>query len=234
MSGLTPRAAALVDLSAAVAAFPTAPLVPHLERARERSGPRAVEEALLQAHLFVGFPAVLSAFEEWRRVWPHAPSRGTDALPPVASGGAGRDGWRRRGERVCGRVYGSAYGKLRRNVAALHPDLDRWMVEDGYGKVLGRPGLDLRTRELCVVAQLAIRAATPQLHSHLRGALRAGASPNEVAGALDAGLRHVGSGSWAREVRALWERVLAAGEDGEPEETGPDAARAEGPNARGS
>jgi len=29
------------------------------------------------------------------------------------------------------------------------------MVETGYGRVMGRPGLELRMRELCVVAVLA-------------------------------------------------------------------------------
>jgi 4-carboxymuconolactone decarboxylase len=54
------------------------------------------------------------------------------------------------------------------------------MVEGGYGRVIGRPGLDLATRELCIAALLAVWGAPRQLHSHLRGALNAGASPDEV------------------------------------------------------
>ena len=72
-------------------------------------------------------------------------------------------------------MYGGQYEKLRANIAALHPDMERWMVREGYGKVLGRPGLDLATRELCIVALLAPQDAGPQLYSHLRGALNAGA-----------------------------------------------------------
>ena len=51
-----------------------------------------------------------------------------------------------RGEEVCRTVYGGQYEGLRRNVRDLHPDMERWMVVEGYGKVLGRPGLDPQRR----------------------------------------------------------------------------------------
>ena len=54
------------------------------------------------------------------------------------------------------------------------------MVVEGYGKVLGRPGLDLITRELCIVALLASQDSGPQVYSHLRGALNAGADESDV------------------------------------------------------
>mmetsp|Transcript_46104 Transcript_46104/g.144645 ORF Transcript_46104/g.144645 Transcript_46104/m.144645 type:complete len:99 (-) Transcript_46104:68-364(-) len=62
----------------------------------------------------------------------------------------------------------------------LHPILDAMMIEHGYGAVLSRPTLSLRLRELCVVAILAGQQVAPQLNSHIRGALRAGASEEEV------------------------------------------------------
>lgn len=134
----------------------------------------AVEEALLQAHLFVGYPATLGALKRWRELGHPAPP-GRAAEP---------DERRERGERLCRAVYGKNYDKLRRNVRRLHPDMDRWMVEEGYGRVLGRPGLGLVVRELCVVALLARTGHGPQLHSHLRGALSVGASPRQVEAAL--------------------------------------------------
>jgi 4-carboxymuconolactone decarboxylase len=134
----------------------------------------AVEEALLQGHLFVGYPATLAALERWRDMGHPAP----------AGRVAGPDERRERGERLCRAVYGTNYDKLRSNVRRLHPDMDRWMVEEGYGRVLGRPGLGLVVRELCVVALLARTGHGPQLHSHLRGALSVGASPEQVEAAL--------------------------------------------------
>lgn len=134
--------------------------------------PRArVEEALLQSHLFVGYPAAMRAFAAWRRV---AGPAGADARPESAVD------WERRGEAVCERVYGGQYGRVRANIAALHPELERWMVRDGYGRVLGRQALPLAVRELCVVAILCGQDAEPQLYSHMRGALQTGATEAEV------------------------------------------------------
>lgn len=62
-----------------------------------------------------------------------------------------------------------------------HPDLAEWILVDGYGKVLARPGLTLVERELIVVAVLAALRLPMQLESHERGALRVGASKREVA-----------------------------------------------------
>ena len=59
------------------------------------------------------------------------------------------------------------------------------MIVEGYGKVLSRPALDLKRRELCVVTACAMARQVRQLHSLLHGAMHAGASPAEVAAALD-------------------------------------------------
>lgn len=163
----------------------------------------AVEEAILQAHLFVGYPAALTALRRWRELGHPPPEDRTD----------GTDRRKERGEAVCRAVYAENYDKLRRNVAGLHPDLDRWMVEQGYGKVLGRPGLPLEVRELCVVALLAGTRFGPQLHSHLRGALNVGASPAAVEAALRIA---AGEGEPARALPGAWElwlRVRPGGPD---------------------
>jgi alkylhydroperoxidase/carboxymuconolactone decarboxylase family protein YurZ len=65
-------------------------------------------------------------------------------------------------------------------VRALHPALDLWMIVDGYGKTLSRPGLDLRHREFCSVGMLMPQRVPRQLVAHLRGALNAGASAAEL------------------------------------------------------
>jgi 4-carboxymuconolactone decarboxylase len=82
------------------------------------------------------------------------------------------------------------------------------MISDGYGKVLSRPGLDLKTRELCIVAACAAAGQQRQLHSHLHGALNSGATPDEVVATLDALSDLVGDGDAAR-YRALLDRVVS-------------------------
>lgn len=216
---LGPARAALVHVSAAMATRDAATLEPALERAAVEADPAAVEEVILQAHLFVGFPDALNALAAWRRISATAPPTG-DADDPGT--------WTARGEAVCARVYGANYGKLRENVRALHPDLDAWMVTGGYGRVIGRAGLDLATRELCIAALLAVWNAPRQLHSHLRGALNAGASADEVQAAVDVACALLGAAE-AQEVRALWDGVrgraeqrrAARGDAGERSTEGP-------------
>jgi 4-carboxymuconolactone decarboxylase len=65
-------------------------------------------------------------------------------------------------------------------MAGFHPDLADWILADGYGRVLSRPGLPIRERELIVVAVLSALKLPKQLDSHVRGALRVGATAREV------------------------------------------------------
>ena len=138
-----------------------------------------IEELILQTYLFAGFPRGLNAMREWRRAsGVVAPERDEGERPDIAT-------WTREGEKTCRTVYGRMYERLRVNIRDLHPALDTWMIVEGYGKVLSRPGLDLKRRELCVVAACAVLGQERQLHSHLHGALNAGATPAEVDDALD-------------------------------------------------
>lgn len=66
-------------------------------------------------------------------------------------------------------------------MAGFHPELAEWILADGYGKVLSRPGLPIRERELIVVALLSALRLPLQLESHVRGAMRVGATAKEVA-----------------------------------------------------
>jgi 4-carboxymuconolactone decarboxylase len=195
---------ALLEVSAAIAVRKTAMLERALLLAKRFSPPDAVDEILLQSHLFVGFPLALEALMVWRRIAPRS-------APPPAE--ASVTNWKARGEVVCRNVYGANYEKLRENVSALDPDLDRWMVEDGYGKVIGRPELDLATRELATVALLAVWNSPRQLHSHLRGALNAGASGDEVSAAVEIASRYLDLPEKAA-VEELWAKVRSGSAGG--------------------
>jgi 4-carboxymuconolactone decarboxylase len=139
-----------------------------------------VEEVILQSYLFAGFPRTLNAARIWRSVsGTQAPA--TDAQAEITNGSQ----WVELGQETCRTVYGESYEMLRQNIRALHPALDAWMITDGYGKVLSRSQLDLKARELCIVAACATSAQQRQLHSHLHGALNAGASVEEVEAALE-------------------------------------------------
>ena len=190
----------LVRLCLALAARAKGPLeacmrdlAEHLEGAEGAD----IEEALLQSYLFLGYPTALNAISSWRRL------SGRPAPLPAEDDW---EAWVLRGEDVCRRVYGGQYGGLRDNVRALHPDLERWMVAEGYGKVLGRAGLDLVDRELCIVAMLTVQDAPRQLYSHLRGALNAGAKERDVEVVL-VEAREFTDGPTLERARDSWRRV---------------------------
>ncbi len=69
-------------------------------------------------------------------------------------------------------------------VAALGdiaPDFARLLIEFGFGDVYSRPTLDLRSKEIAVVAALtAMGTAAPQLKVHLNAALNVGVTPDEI------------------------------------------------------
>ena len=167
---LDPATRALVRLAVAIARGDDELLASRARDARDVEVPSVwVDELLLLSMLMVGWPRALGAAAVWRR------ESGARAAATDASAAETLEEWRVRGEALCRVVYGSNYERLRENVRALHPALDAWMVRDGYGRVLSRPGLDLVRRELCVIAQTAVLEAGPQLLSHLKGAMNAGA-----------------------------------------------------------
>src|ERR1044071_1641158 len=118
---------------------------------RERVGPLQtsqvpvpwVEELILQSILFCGYPRALVAFMVWRKF------SGVSAPQDDVESRYDHVGtWTTRGEETCALIYGDNYLKLRDSVRVLHPALDGWMITEGYGRTLGRPGLDLTRREL--------------------------------------------------------------------------------------
>jgi len=192
----------LVRLAATIATCGEPAIRVALAAAAARVDPDWVEEVILQSYLFAGFPRALNAAREWRRV---------SGLPaPAEDEGADFvrvEEWTERGEATCAIVYGEFYGGLRKNIRALHPALDAWMIVEGYGKVLGRPALDLKRRELCIVGVCAAARQDRQLHSHLHGALNAGATPAEVRAAL-AAVEDLAGPDDALRYRHLLARVL--------------------------
>jgi len=187
----------LVRLAAMVASGSEQAIRKAMGAAHGRVPPVWVEELLLQSYLFAGFPRALNAMREWRRF-----------ESQIASSSSGGDVEARHADGVatCSAVYGSMYERLRRNIRALHPLLDDWMITEGYGKVLSRPALDLGRRELCIVAACAASDQDRQLHSHLHGALNVGVAPTVIDATLDALIDILGA-ERSRVVGLLWARV---------------------------
>jgi 4-carboxymuconolactone decarboxylase len=199
---LDPQTRDLVRFAAAIAQGYEPELRGRVATVRSSQVPVAwVEELLLQSVLMVGYPRALMAVGVWRAA---SGVRAPEADPEAEYARA--EEWLRRGTELCAQVYADNYNKLRANVRELHPALDAWMITEGYGRTLARPGLDILRRELCTVAQTAVMEAPRQLHSHLRGALNVGASFGQVEAVLSVVNPLLSFDQWKR-VKELWRTV---------------------------
>jgi 4-carboxymuconolactone decarboxylase len=78
-------------------------------------------------------------------------------------------------------VDGEAGENVIESLRDIAPDFARLLIEFPFGDIYSRPGLDLRTRELAVVAALtALGNAAPQLKVHIQGARNVGCSEQEI------------------------------------------------------
>jgi 4-carboxymuconolactone decarboxylase len=78
-------------------------------------------------------------------------------------------------------VDGHAGENVIESLRDIAPDFARLIIEFPFGDIYSRPGLDLKTRELAVVAALtAMGNAAPQLKVHIHGARNVGCSEQEI------------------------------------------------------
>ncbi|GHV53766.1 4-carboxymuconolactone decarboxylase [Deltaproteobacteria bacterium] len=63
----------------------------------------------------------------------------------------------------------------------IAPDFARYLIEFPFGDIYARPGLDLKSREIAVIAALtALGNASPQLKVHIAAALHVGCTREEI------------------------------------------------------
>src|SRR5687768_17570371 len=74
-------------------------------------------------------------------------------------------------------IDGEAGEKVIENLKDISPDLGTYIIEYAFGDIYSRDGLDLKSKEIAVVAALtALGNAQPQLKVHINGALNTGSS----------------------------------------------------------
>jgi 4-carboxymuconolactone decarboxylase len=85
-------------------------------------------------------------------------------------------GWKKLKE-----IDGEAGERVIESLKDIAPDFAQYVIEFPFGDIYSRPGLDLKSREIAVVAALtALGNATPQLKVHIHGALNVGCTQKEV------------------------------------------------------
>lgn len=157
-----------------------------LEQGRAAGVPRErLVEGLLMVHLFGGFPRAIESFRALDRAFGEPPLRALSAPDPAATRSPSESERRRAGNELFKRIYGDKSRAVLEQLARAHPSLAEAVLVDAYGRVLSRPALDARTRELMAVTALAVQELPRQLESHLRGALACGANPAETRAAVE-------------------------------------------------
>lgn len=78
-------------------------------------------------------------------------------------------------------IDGQAGERVIASLSDIAPDFAKYLIEFPFGDIYSRPQLDLKAREIGVVAALtALGNATPQLKVHIHGALNVGCTRDEV------------------------------------------------------
>jgi alkylhydroperoxidase/carboxymuconolactone decarboxylase family protein YurZ len=131
---------------------------------------KKIYEALLQTYLFAGFPSALISLKRLSEI------AGKDKVYK----GYDLKKYLSRGEKNCRIIYGNKYDKLIANVKSFSPEMAEWLIVEGYGKVLGRKGLTLKEREVCIVSILSALKFKDQLYSHINGAVQVNAGFNLI------------------------------------------------------
>ena len=132
--------------------------------------PEQLYEIVLQSYLFLGFPKMLTAAEYLDKYYPSVHTMSGNGKISTAEA----DDWYNRGIDLCQSVYKNNFEPLKVKVEKIAPEIFRWMVFEGYGKVLSRPELSIKDRELSIIAFLMMENMVKQLHSHILGALNVG------------------------------------------------------------
>jgi 4-carboxymuconolactone decarboxylase len=139
---------------------------------------RAWREALLMVHVYAGAPRAVECHAVLER------EGGLGAPRPEEIEGERVPS--ARGESLFDAIYAKQAPEVRALLGRFHPDFARIVFHDCYARILARPGLEARLRELLAVVALAATGQPRQLASHVRGALRCGALPGEPEAALEA------------------------------------------------
>ena len=88
----------------------------------------------------------------------------------------------KKSEALLNKIHGAHTGEA--IVSALDdvcPDLASMTIEWGFGEIVSRPGIDLKTRQLVTAAScVTLGHAQPQLRAHIEGALNVGATKEEI------------------------------------------------------
>lgn len=138
---------------------------------------------LLAFVLYSGLVSALAfAAESNTSVTGIQPPAGTQGIVPKTHEGVNMNADRyERGLAMLHSVDGKGGQAVVDSLQDIAPDFARYLIEFPFGDIYSRPGLDLKSREIAVVAALtALGNASPQLKVHIAAALHVGCTQKEI------------------------------------------------------
>ncbi len=128
---------------------------------KNKTASKKIYETLLQTYLFAGFPSALVSLKIFHNT----------VNKQKIYNGFDLKKYLNRGKRNYKIIYADKYESLLKNIRSFSPEMAEWIIIEGYGKVLGRKGLSLKEREVCIVSILSAMKFEDQLYSHIIGAM---------------------------------------------------------------
>ncbi len=120
----------------------------------------ACYEALLQLVAYTGYPRTINALTTFREVsGVSASERPSEAWNDFAV-----SIWPERGAGVFQQLWPGH--ELADSIRPVSAELAEWVINDDFGRLFGRPGLNLAEREAIVLGSLVAQRSAPQLRSH--------------------------------------------------------------------
>ncbi len=135
-------------------------------------------EIILQSYLFFGYAQAIEAAKVFAELKLY------DSMKERLLERPARDVLQQRGEELCSKIYAPNFQRLVENMRSTSAELAEWMVLEGYGKVLSRPGPGEVAREVASVVFLVRSGHPVQLYSHVRGARNLGIKRDALSSVL--------------------------------------------------
>lgn len=143
--------------------------------------PEELREAILQSHLFCGFPRALNALRAFKQACDKRKDPfGGEGIELRDTPLEAHEDFKERGEKLFDEFYGDNAAKVKGAVAEASPDIAEWALRYAYGEVMARGVLSGRERQLCIISALMPMDVAPQLKGHLQNAVAHGAGKDEL------------------------------------------------------
>lgn len=105
-----------------------------------------------------------------------------------------------KGQNILQQLHGAASFPALDQLREFCPAFAQMIIAHGFGELYGRPGLDLKHRELVSLTALIVQGAVEQLRFHVPAALRAGWTSQEIQEVI---IQCVGYAGYPRAISAM-------------------------------